>query len=261
MAKLCTPIHSTGPVNAGEKHLFDYLQVNLPDSYYIIPNGEYPYINPNGGTQFMECDCIVVAPHAIYLIENKDYKGRLEAYDSAWFHNDREIKNPIKGVTFKGKVLSDYLKRKDGRWKAAWIESIVTLSNLNQNKSGFEAGSASDNKTFLLNEELINFIKEPDRLPHYVPAGAIASYQFDIVDYLMGSSVSRTHIRTNVCGMIIDEILDTTDDYIEYLCHKKFPVDKKYKVRDYALNKAGMSPSQIEKHEKQIGRASCRERV
>ena len=139
MAKLCTPIHSTGPVNAGEKHLFDYLQVNLPDSYYIIPNGEYPYINPNGGTQFMECDCIVVAPHAIYLIENKDYKGRLEAYDSAWFHNDREIKNPIKGVTFKGKVLSDYLKRKDGRWKAAWIESIVTLSNLNQNKSGFEA--------------------------------------------------------------------------------------------------------------------------
>lgn len=82
----------------------------------------------------MECDCIVVAPHAIYLIENKDYKGRLEAYDSAWFHNDREIKNPIKGVTFKGKVLSDYLKRKNGRWKAAWIESIVTLSNLNQNQ-------------------------------------------------------------------------------------------------------------------------------
>ena len=65
MAKLCTPIHSPGPVNAGEKHLFDFLQVNLPDSYYIIPNGEYPYINPNGGTQFMECDCIVVAPHAI----------------------------------------------------------------------------------------------------------------------------------------------------------------------------------------------------
>lgn len=252
MAKLCTPIHSPGPVNAGEKHLFDFLQVNLPDSYYIIPNGEYPYINPNGGTQFMECDCIVVAPHAIYLIENKDYKGRLEAYDSAWFHNDREIKNPIKGVTFKGKVLSDYLKRKNGRWKAAWIESIVTLSNLNQNKSGFEVGSASDNKTFLLNDELINFIKEPDRLPHYVPASAIASYQFDITDYLMGSSVSRAHVRTNVCGMIIDEILDTTDDYIEYLCHKKFPTDKKYKVRDYALNQAGMSPVQIEKHEKLV---------
>ena len=32
MAKLCTPIHSPGPVNAGEKHLFDFLQVNLPDS-------------------------------------------------------------------------------------------------------------------------------------------------------------------------------------------------------------------------------------
>ena len=68
----------------------------------------------------------------------------------------------------------------------------------------------------------------------------------------MGSSVSRAHVRTNVCGMIIDEILDTTDDYIEYLCHKKFPTDKKYKVRDYALNQAGMSPVQIEKHEKLV---------
>lgn len=252
MAKVCKPKHSTGPVNAGEEHLLHFLQVNLPDSYYIIPNGEYPSINPQGATQYWEYDCIVVAPHAIYNIENKDYKGRLEAFDSSWYHNDREIPNPIKSATYKGKILTDYLKRKDGRWRAAWIESIVTLSNLNQTKAGFEAGSASDNKTFLLNDELINFIMDPSRLPHNTMSGAIASYQLGITDYLVGSSEKREHKKTHVCGMIIDETLATTDEYIEYLCHKKFPADKKYKVRDYALNPAGMSPMQLEKHGKLV---------
>lgn len=252
MAKICNPIHYTGPVNAGEERLFNFLEVNLPDSYYIVPNGEYPYINPNGGTQYLEYDCIVVAPHAIYVIENKDFRGRIEAYENVWFHNDKEIKNPIKSVTFKGKILIDYLKKKERRWGAAWVESIVTLSNLNQTKSGFESGSASDNKTFLLNNELINFITDPDRLPHPRHQGAIATYQLEITDYLVGSSEKPVHKKTHIYGMVIDETLETTDDYVEYLCHKKFPADKRFKVRDYALNRAGMSPKQIETHNKLV---------
>ena len=252
MGKLCTPKHNSGPVNAGEERLLHFLEVNLPDSYYLIPNGEYPYINPNGGTQYLEYDCIVVAPHAVYVIENKDFKGRVEAYDNVWFHNDKEIKNPIKAVTFKGKVLSAYLKKKDRRWSSAWVESLVTLSNLNQTKSGFEVGSGSDKKTFLLNEELINFITDPERLPHPKPRGAISTYQLGITDYLMGSSESQLHKKTQVCGMVIDETLETTDDYVEYLCHKKFPADKRFKVRDYALNKAGMSPRQLDTHNKLV---------
>lgn len=251
MALVCKPKHSDGPVNAGEDRLIKFLEVNLPSSYYIIPNGEYPYINPKGGAQYLEFDCIVVAPHAIYVIENKDYKGRLEAFDDAWFHNDREIKNPLRSIRFKGKVLVDYLKKKDARWGVAWVESIVTLSNLGQTKDGFDRDSASDKNTFLLNEDLISFLTNPDRLStsRFVYAHTLSSMKDEITDYLMGSSVSRDHRPTQVCGMIIDEVLDRTDDYVEYLCHRKFPFNKKYKVRDYALNKPGMSPGQIQTHE------------
>ena len=144
MGKVCEPRFYNGPVNAGEDRLLKFLEVNLPDSYYIIPNGEYPSKNPQRATQYYEYDVIVVAPHAIYNIENKDYKGRLEAYDNAWYHNDKEIPNPIKLATYKSKILSAYLTKKDRRWNRVWIDSLVTLSNLNQDKSGFEADSASD---------------------------------------------------------------------------------------------------------------------
>lgn len=253
MGKVCEPRFYNGPVNAGEDRLLKFLEVNLPDFYYIIPNGEYPSKNPQGATQYYEYDVIVVAPHAIYNIENKDYRGRLEAYDNAWYHNDKEIPNPIKLATYKSKILSAFLIRKKSQWNRVWVDSLVTLSNLNQDKSGFEADSASDRKTFMLNDELISYITDPSRLGRdYIIPRYIAHEQYDIVDYLIGTSEHQEHKKTEVCGMVIDEILATTDDYIEYLCHKNFPKDKKYKVRDYALDRAGMSPAQLERHNKLV---------
>ncbi len=260
MARLYTPKHGTGPVNAGEERLLRFLHANLPDDYYLLPNVEFPHVTSSGGTQFLECDCIVVAPHAVYLIENKDFRGRIEAYDHVWIHNDREIRNPIKSIGFKARVLSSYLKQRDGRWRAAWVESIVTLSNLNQDKSGFIGGSASDNKTFLLTDELINFLTDPCRLPHKTAPNHIVPHQAGITLYLSGFSEKPKHMRTRVCGMVIDEVLETTDDYVEYLCHNEFPADKKYKVRDYALNPAGMTPSQLEKHNKLVQNGEISER-
>lgn len=111
MAKICTPKFSTGPVNAGEERLLKFLEVKLPDGYYLIPNGEYPSMNAQGAVQYWEYDCLVIAPHAIYNIENKDFKGRLEANDDSWFCNDTEKPNPIKSATFKGKLLAGYLKK------------------------------------------------------------------------------------------------------------------------------------------------------
>lgn len=67
-------------MNGGEQRLIDYLTVKLPDDYYIIPNGEYA-AKINGAIQFFEYDCIVVAPHAVYHLENKDWGGHLQGDD------------------------------------------------------------------------------------------------------------------------------------------------------------------------------------
>lgn len=256
MAKICNPKFSGGPVNAGEERLLKFLEVKLPDNYYLIPNGEYPSKNPQGAVQYWEYDCIVVAPHAIYTIENKDYKGRLEANDDSWFCNGTEKPNPIKSATYKSKLLAGYLKKKDSRFGLAWVDAIVTLSSLGQNKAGFEVGSYCDGKTFLLDNELIDYLEDNSRL--HKTANAISHLQASIVDYLVGSSQPKNQKKTEVCDLIIEETLEGNDDYVEYLCHSKLFTDKKFKVRDYALDKAGLSPLQLDRHQKLVhnGQAS-----
>ena len=217
MAKICNPKFSGGPVNAGEERLLKYLEVKLPNNYYLIPNGEYPSKNPQGGVQYWEYDCIVVAPHAIYTIENKDYKGRLEANDDSWFCNDIEKPNPIKTATYKSKLLASYLKQKDHRFGLAWVDAIVTLSSLGQNKSGFDTGSYCDRKTFLLDQELLDYLEDNERL--HKTRNAISHLQTSIVDF------------------------------------------KKYKVREYALDKAGLSPMQLQRYQKIVHNAQASEQA
>jgi hypothetical protein len=66
MAKIIVPPYFDSVVNAGEKRLLDYLQVNLPDSFYLVPNVELASTNPrNNRTQYWEYDLLIVAPHAI----------------------------------------------------------------------------------------------------------------------------------------------------------------------------------------------------
>lgn len=95
MGKIRLPRHSEGAVNAGEERLLKFLEVNLPEDYFIIPNAEFASVNPKGGVQYLEYDCLVVAPHGIYNLENKDWGGHLEGDDHAWFLNDTERANPL----------------------------------------------------------------------------------------------------------------------------------------------------------------------
>ncbi len=110
MATIVKIKYGSGTVNAGEERLLEFLKVNLPNDYYIIPNVELANTNPRGQVQFLEYDCLVVTPHAVYNIENKDWGGRLEGDDNMWYLNDSERRNPHKTVGFKSRVLNSLLK-------------------------------------------------------------------------------------------------------------------------------------------------------
>lgn len=136
MATIINAKHSLGAVNAGEKRLLDFLEVNLSEDYYIIPNVEFANATPRGQVQYLEYDCIVVAPHALYHIENKDWSGRLEGDDNNWYLNGSEKANPLKTVRFKTSVLASKLKQHNASWSTAWVASLLTLSHPRQSKHG-----------------------------------------------------------------------------------------------------------------------------
>ena len=232
MGKILKPIQSDGPVNGGEQRLIDFLYLRLPDNYYIIPNGEYA-AKIGGAPQFFEYDCIVVAPHAIYHLENKDWGGQLVGDDELWFVNGAERKNPHKSATLKSRILASKIQTKNPAWRAK-IVTAVTLSNPNQTKFGLDPQSACYDQTFTIGDDLVSFITDPTRVNQAIDK--IAPFAFDIAEYLSGATTQRTHAqKTRVAGYEIDEILQQTEDFTEYLCHPKAFITKYYKVREYPL--------------------------
>ena len=70
MAKLVV-LPDARPIEQGETLVVQYLRQVLPDTYTLIPNAE---IAEPGRPPF-EYDLIVLAPHAIYVIEVKRWRG------------------------------------------------------------------------------------------------------------------------------------------------------------------------------------------
>lgn len=250
MATIVQAKHSKGAVNAGEERLLKFLEVNLPDDYYIVSNVEFSNATPNGQVQYLEYDCLVVTPHALYNIENKDWGGRLEGDDNTWYLNDSEKPNPLKTVRFKTSVLASKLKQKNPSWATAWIASLLTLSHPRQNKRGLWGDC--EKATYLLDNKLIDFISTPKAVKKY--PGNISDIYLQIRDYIAGiSSPHEAKERKEIMGYEIIETLVLDKSYSEYLCKTKGLVTaNKFRIKEYILDLAGLSPIEHDKRTLQI---------
>jgi len=251
MAKIIKPPYFESVVNAGEKRLLDFLEINLPDDYFLIPNIEIASTNPrNQRTQYWEYDLVVVAPHAIYNIENKDWKGRIEGNDDYWYVNDRQKPNPLKTGRQKTAILASKLKEANYSWGKAWVQNMVTLSYSNSFEPLLwqEAGKLS----FTLTNSLIKFILDPEKVGTY--ENAINEIQNDIVQFLIGNISKKTaDEKKEVEGYEIIEILQQEPNYVEYLVKPKGVTSSiRKRVKEYSLQVAGLSPTELKQREESI---------
>ena len=251
MAKIIKPPYFESVVNAGEKRLLDFLEVNLPDSYYLVPNVEIASTNPrNNRTQYWEYDLIVVAPHAIYNIENKDWKGRIEGDDNYWYLNDRQKPNPLKTGRQKTAILASKLKDNEFSWGKAWVQNMVTLSYPSTFAPSLwqEAGKLS----FQLNEQLIEYITDPVQVGKL--ENDIANIQNDIVKFLIGNfSKKSPEEKREVEGYEIIEVLQQEPNFAEYLVKPKGVTSSiRKRVKEFSLQVSGLSPEELRKREETI---------
>lgn len=250
MARIIKPPYFETVVNAGEQRLIDFLEVNLPENYTLIPNIELAATNPrNNQTQYWEYDLIVVTPHAIYNIENKDWKGRIEGDDNYWYVNDRQKPNPLKTGRIKTAILASKLKEYDYELGRAYVVNMVTLSYPNGIEPYIvqEAGKVS----FQLDQRLINFIINPasDRYEN-----SIADIQDKIVDYLVGRfSEKKTEDKKELYSHEILEIVDQENYYTEYLAKPKGVTSSiRKRIKEYTLQVKGLSPEELKQRELKI---------
>lgn len=250
MARIIKPPYFESVVNAGEKRLLDYLEVNLPDNYYLIPNVEIASTNPkNKRTQYWEYDLIVVAPHGVYNIENKDWKGRIEGDDHYWYLNDRQMPNPLKTGRQKTAILASKLKESNFDWGKAWVQNMLTFSfdNTYPPVISHEAQKLS----FSLNKKLIDFITDPYSIGKLEQD--IADIQQEIMQFLIGQQSQKSpEQKREVEGYEVLEIIQQEPNFTEYLVKPKGATSVRRRIKEYALQVSGLSAAELKKREDKI---------
>jgi len=113
------------PANDAEKWAFEYLRVNLDDSFTIITNVDV-YSENN---QPFECDAIVVGTWGVYVIDVKGYKGKLSVGKDVWTFNGREVANPLPKLNQNARVLASRCKKRISyNQHAPWCQSMVFIT-------------------------------------------------------------------------------------------------------------------------------------
>ena len=115
-----------------ERRALEFLKRSLPETEPYRAWG--PFIFDSDG-QFPEVDCLVVASHAVFLIEIKSYHGELTGNSMKWtlasgYSDPRSFDNPRLSANSKSKKLLGKLQKTKalkGK-KMPWIQALVFLS-------------------------------------------------------------------------------------------------------------------------------------
>lgn len=136
-----------------------FLVDKLPEDFLLIPNVTLAYQDhDSGNVSDLEYDLIVVAPHAIYHLETKDWIGRLEGNDSMWYLNGREKGRPMRTAGFKTRILVSNLKEKDATWGKAWVDTAIVFCG--SKIQFFNVDGNYGNRIFQLDRGLLGYLEK-----------------------------------------------------------------------------------------------------
>ena len=100
-----TPSGADGPVGRFEALLLETLRLALPRAWALAPNFQLK----QRGHDALEYDVVCLASHAVFVIEAKEWYGRLSGDDQEWLLNQTPRRCPMWTVNHKCKVLKTEL--------------------------------------------------------------------------------------------------------------------------------------------------------
>lgn len=111
------------PAHDAERQALRYLVEGLPADYTVYGNA---WLVERTGVVY-ELDAVIVAPHALYVVETKSYRGRIEGTDHDWYI-PYPLPSPLKKNRLCAQVLKAQLKRESYQAGQVWVEGLVFLS-------------------------------------------------------------------------------------------------------------------------------------
>ena len=113
------------PDNDGERRVIRYLDERLPAEYRI-----YHSLERYDRGQTYEWDVLVLAPHALFCLEIKDWRGRIVGNDREWVLSDGVLRrNPYWLANKKAQILKHRLTRNDASLDKVWTQALVVIAD------------------------------------------------------------------------------------------------------------------------------------
>lgn len=235
-------IPGANPINEGERRVVQALCRELPATYTVVPNVEVPDRN----AQWLEYDAIVVAPHAVYMVETKDWHGEISGDEYEWLVRGRSVKSPLRLAVYKSKVLKSKLVEKDFGLKRAWVEPAVCLASEPQRLSLVHDVA----KRVFLIDEISDFIIDPQEVQQ--KPNAIADLTDRVINALLPQLRARSGRRVFGSYEVLELLEQGEDEAIYRARSRLFPDMPPVRLRVVTLSPYLLSPAELETRRKQV---------
>jgi serine/threonine protein kinase len=226
MARLIQTPSGGGLVGAFEPLVLRALLDRLPDTYAVAPNFQLKQRNHEA----LEFDFTVLAPHAIYVVEAKEWYGRLTGDDTEWLLNQAPRKCPLWLVNTKCKALKSELGALGNQ---VYVAPALVIPDGTQNLIGGNWGSHVRSLT-----GLISYLQDPAKLTKSSPIGA---YHKDIESVLQGKWGGRKREKRRRVGSYeITDTLSADERSGEYVAKRALIEGDptRYRIRTWRLDPA-----------------------
>lgn len=201
-----------------ERQGLRFLVEGLPDTYTVYSNAYVVDRGPRGiadpRSTVYEVDAIVVAPHGIFCVELKSYRGTVGGTDHDWFV-PQPIKSPV-GLNRKvSQILKSALRREGAEAGAPYVLGLVFLSHAQRLEI---RGPMSDGRVHGRDTILHALRDRPafQRLSGHMSSEAVGPATHAALDRLLRGLPAGLRPRRQIREYVLEAPVEQTERYTEY---------------------------------------------
>jgi len=166
------------PANDSERKVIAHLRDHAPDDWLVLHNVEVPRRD-----ETFEVDVVVVTGHAVYLIDVKGTRGRIEAAGARWFPSGRQpFGSPVSKLKSNARALKGLLVQRRPELSRVYVGSLVVLTAPD---ASLIDPDGRDSTAVATLSELIGVLSDVSRVPERFSPD-VAFYRTAIIEALHG---------------------------------------------------------------------------
>lgn len=199
------------PAHRQEIDALKFLIRGLPESHMLYANS---WLAERDGALY-ELDAVVVAPHAVFIVEIKGYTGAIRGTDHDWY-TPSPMRSPLRNNRLTAQMLKSSLERENAALRGLWVEGYVFLSHTDDVAI---SGIGSEQRVHT-RESILRALTDPQFLTEHItrgrPPAPVGQEAADAVHRILTGGDRRQPPPRRVREYELGDIVERGEDYLEY---------------------------------------------